>query len=1055
MTFRPQIGDPLLIDGVVYHVVAHPHAPGMPYGQEGRQATVYQLMAGTERQALKVFKPRYRVPALVGLSERQAVFEALPGLAVCRRTVLTARRHTALLRQHPDLSYAVLMPWIAGPTWMEVLFGGQTWSREQSQTHCRVLAEALVRMEELGLAHCDLSGSNLLLPSLANPVSGIPLAEIELVDVEQMYGPGLDRPDLLPAGSPGYAHRTATSGLWEPAADRFAGAVLLAELLCWADPTVRTAAWGDSYFDPAEMQQDGERLRTLLEVLRAEAGEAVANLFVRTWRSETLADCPTFGDWLLVLPESSTLERVRSAPDGLPIMAASLPISAPSQPLAPYLTPKASVPTRAVADEPDLAVLFDAGLAALQAGDHDQARELLEAVARRRPDYERSGQSVTTLLARTGRAAQQAAGSTGRSRTPWLALPGILMVLVILAGVWLFVVTAPHTPANQPGSPTSATPTRLAMPVAMGTVLTAANVDRIEILGRLGKGPAGPLAWSPDGRILAVGSSYGIYFYDSTTLSELLFISQETRVQAVAFSPTNELLASAGYDGKLYIWRSDTGQLVRTLEGHLGPVRAVAFSPNGKVLLSGGMDTTVRLWSVSSGEETRKLDGLHTVVSVAFSPDGTRLAAISDHGEIRLWQANDGLLLRELKGSPGTNVAFSPDGTMLAAASGEYDQPSISLWKVSDGQLVHALQGNTGSYETVAFSPDGTLLASGSQDSTIRVWKVSDGSMNGAPTRQSGPIRSIAFSPDGAVLASSGNGDTIGLTTILGPGSDRQLTGHTERTRALTYDSQGTLFALGNGDGSISLWQASDSSPLRTLRGHTAWVNALDFSPDGTLLASGSADNTVRLWRVGDGSLVRALPSTGNRAVLSVDFSPDGQLLVGSDEGGTIYLWQLSNGSLVRKLTGYSAVFSPDGNLLGTSGEDKLVQLWNVTDWILTRTLQSLDQVRSIAFSPDGTLLAGGGSNVVQFWRVSDGSLIAAAQEDAGGVLSVAFSSDCALLATGSSDAIVRIWQVADARLLNKLSQHTDAVWQVAFQPDGVQLASISEDGSLIHWGLP
>ena len=69
MTFQPQVGEPLAIDGVVYHVVAHPNAPGMPYGQEGRQATVYQVMTSTKRQALKVFKPRYRVPAMVDLSK--------------------------------------------------------------------------------------------------------------------------------------------------------------------------------------------------------------------------------------------------------------------------------------------------------------------------------------------------------------------------------------------------------------------------------------------------------------------------------------------------------------------------------------------------------------------------------------------------------------------------------------------------------------------------------------------------------------------------------------------------------------------------------------------------------------------------------------------------------------------------------------------------------------------------------------------------------------------------------------------------------------------------
>ena len=80
-------------------------------------------------------------------------------------------------------------------------------------------------------------------------------AAVELVDVEQMYSPKMDRPDVLLAGSPGYAaHRTVHSGLWSSYADRFAGAVIIAEMLGWSDPAIVNRAWGESYFDQHEMQ---------------------------------------------------------------------------------------------------------------------------------------------------------------------------------------------------------------------------------------------------------------------------------------------------------------------------------------------------------------------------------------------------------------------------------------------------------------------------------------------------------------------------------------------------------------------------------------------------------------------------------------------------------------------------------------------------------------------------------------------------------------------------------------------------------------------------------
>jgi len=276
----------------------------MPYGQEGRQAVVYQLVAPDgEKRALKVFKPQYRVPSLVSQADRLATFAGLPGLSVCQRTVLSARRHIDLLRQHPELTYAVLMPWIEGPTWMQVMIEKRQLSPQQSLLLARALLDILSGMEERGVAHCDLSGSNLLLPALTQPRDLRSQTPVALVDVEQLFGPGLERPPFLPGGSAGYAHPTASGGLWQLEADRFAGAVLIAEMLGWCDPDIREAAWGESYFDPTDMQQDSRRCRMMMDVLRRRWGTGVRNLFERAWTSELLAQCPTFGEWLVALPQ--------------------------------------------------------------------------------------------------------------------------------------------------------------------------------------------------------------------------------------------------------------------------------------------------------------------------------------------------------------------------------------------------------------------------------------------------------------------------------------------------------------------------------------------------------------------------------------------------------------------------------------------------------------------------------------------------------------------------------------------------------------------------------
>src|SRR5437868_6838305 len=106
MAFQPRPGQELVIEGVAYRIAEHPNAPGMPYGQEGRAATVYRVdTTGGERRALKVFKPHYQIPWLVGLADKLKEFASLPGLRVCSRTVLTATRHRELIRAFPELNY--------------------------------------------------------------------------------------------------------------------------------------------------------------------------------------------------------------------------------------------------------------------------------------------------------------------------------------------------------------------------------------------------------------------------------------------------------------------------------------------------------------------------------------------------------------------------------------------------------------------------------------------------------------------------------------------------------------------------------------------------------------------------------------------------------------------------------------------------------------------------------------------------------------------------------------------------------------------------------------
>src|SRR5262245_58256972 len=101
--------------------------------------------------------------------------------------------------------------------------------------------------------------------------------------------------------------------------------------------------------------------------------------------------------------------------------------------------------------------------------------------------------------------------------------------------------------------------------------------------------------------------------------------SQEVGGTSVAFSPDGRCLAVGGMDGDVVL--REERQTVATLQGHSGAVWAVAFSPDGRAGASGGRDCRVILWDVAT-REPRAHFTTHPawVCCVAFAPDGRSLA---------------------------------------------------------------------------------------------------------------------------------------------------------------------------------------------------------------------------------------------------------------------------------------------------------------------------------------------------------------------------------------------------------------------------------------------
>ncbi|MCP4259373.1 MAG: hypothetical protein GY774_17960 [Planctomycetes bacterium] len=107
------------------------------------------------------------------------------------------------------------------------------------------------------------------------------------------------------------------------------------------------------------------------------------------------------------------------------------------------------------------------------------------------------------------------------------------------------------------------------------------------------------LAFSSDSKTIAVGGNEEITIYDASTNKAVrTWKAHNGKVNAVAFSHDDKVLASGSSDKSVKLWDAKTGKLVNTIDVHRSQVYAVTFSPDGKRLVTTSRDKTARLWNV-------------------------------------------------------------------------------------------------------------------------------------------------------------------------------------------------------------------------------------------------------------------------------------------------------------------------------------------------------------------------------------------------------------------------------------------------------------------------
>jgi eukaryotic-like serine/threonine-protein kinase len=534
-----------------------------------------------------------------------------------------------------------------------------------------------------------------------------------------------------------------------------------------------------------------------------------------------------------------------------------------------------------------------------------------------------------------------------------------------------------------------------------------AETGREERSFSLELGNYGDLAYSPDGRFLAVASGEGrttnlVTVFDVATGNRRFTTTRSGEgIVGVAFAPDGGRIAAAvgsldlntisKRPGEILILDAVTGAQVATLPGHTGPLTSVTYSADGTRLASVSMDHTARVYDAASGREIQTLRG-HTqmVTEVVFHPDDSnRLATASDDNSIRVWDVTSGQELFTLRGHTREiyGLAFRPDGRRLASASLD---GTIKVWEVTQKESL-TIPGFPSGATGVAFLPGGSKLVAASLGGIVRVCDVSDGRVVETIAWPERPIWDVACNPDGRLLA-------------LSAGDWQQP----------------------DSPGEVRVWDRETGKDRYTLRGHSGLVWRVAFSRDGTRIGSvGGAFNRpggVKIWDVVAGHELRDIPA-GESDVTGLAFSPDGLRVAsgGGVRGTSVKVWDVASGRLLMSLDGHRervlavAFSSPDGTRLASASYDGTVRVWDATTGRPTfPPLGHKSAVLCVAFSPDGQRIASGSEDLtIKLWDATTGQEALSLRGHVDTIWSVAFSPDCRHLASSSRDGTVRIWDAS------------------------------------------